>query len=517
MQKLKLNILLLAVFIFEYTNLSAQSWSSLTIGTNNTVYAMVADSANNLLYVGGKFTNAGGASVNYLASWNGISWQTLPGNFNARIYTLKVIDGALYAGGDFTTIDTLQVNHIAKFNGSTWSAFGNGVDGTVYTIEKHNDSIYIGGSFLNSGTTPVAKIANWNGTTWQQVGSGMDLKVRTLKSYAGNLYAGGAFTSPASRIAYWNGSSWNSMSTGMDYDVYDIEIYNGDIIACGWFSPSPAKYIARWSGSSWQPLGIGTNGRVTDILVYNGQLYATGVFTLAGGLTVGRFAQWNATNWSVVGGSGLVGGPTAEGSALAFYNGGIYVGGEFSTAGAVSAPNIARWGDVCTMPSASFTYAISSDTVFFFNTPGYTSYSWSFGDATYATYSNPSHIYNSQGTYYICLTVSDTCATVKFCDSLTIFPTTVSELSTMAVQCIIYPNPSLQNSPFSFRCYSIKPLTEIMIYDYLGNIIYRQSFNNLSSYIIQTIQPHLPQGVYNVVFQFSQKVITQRLIITANP
>lgn len=43
---------------------------------------------------------------------------------------------------------------------------------------------------------------------------------------------------------------------------------------------------------------------------------------------------------------------------------------------------------------------------------------WNFGDGTSSTASNPTHMYNSPGYYVVCQTVSDTCASNTFCDTI---------------------------------------------------------------------------------------------------
>src|SRR5579859_7119498 len=64
--------------------------------------------------------------------------------------------------------------------------------------------------------------------------------------------------------------------------------------------------------------------------------------------------------------------------------------------------------------SASFVhYPLSnnSDSIHFYptgNNPSNTHYYWSFGDGTYSDMFNPTHVYQSAGTYIACLGVVDT-------------------------------------------------------------------------------------------------------------
>ncbi|MGA1701651.1 MAG: hypothetical protein ACO4BY_11045 [Candidatus Nanopelagicales bacterium] len=70
---------------------------------NNTVYALVTDSAGNL-YAGGSFTTAGGAPANRVAKWNGTSWSALGTGMNNNVTALATDSaGNLYAGALFTT------------------------------------------------------------------------------------------------------------------------------------------------------------------------------------------------------------------------------------------------------------------------------------------------------------------------------------------------------------------------------------------------------------------------------
>src|SRR5262245_55484242 len=74
-------------------------------------------------------------------------------------------------------------------------------------------------------------------------------------------------------------------------------------------------------------------------------LFVGGSVTTAGGLVVNGLARWNGTAWSTVGGGVTGGGASVR--ALAVGNDGsgpaLFVGGSFTSAGAVAANNIAKW------------------------------------------------------------------------------------------------------------------------------------------------------------------------------
>ena len=89
---------------------------------NGTVYALAVDGSGNL-YAGGDFTNAGGASANRIAKWNGFSWSALGSGVDDVVEALAVDgSGDVYAGGRFATAGGVAANRIAKWDGSSWLA-----------------------------------------------------------------------------------------------------------------------------------------------------------------------------------------------------------------------------------------------------------------------------------------------------------------------------------------------------------------------------------------------------------
>ncbi|MCS7290653.1 MAG: hypothetical protein NZ699_16145 [Roseiflexus sp.] len=55
------------------------------------------------MYVGGKFTNAGGVpNTSRIARWDGAQWRPLGGGVNSTVYALAVSGSNVYVGGKFT-------------------------------------------------------------------------------------------------------------------------------------------------------------------------------------------------------------------------------------------------------------------------------------------------------------------------------------------------------------------------------------------------------------------------------
>lgn len=112
--------------------------------------------------------------------------------------------------------------------------------------------------------------------------------------------------------------------------------------------------VARWDGASWSGLAGGVAGGALpdafgDVLITfdDGQgggpaLYFGGSFSTAGGVSAKNIARWDGSSWSALG-AGL-GAYMLE--FAVFDDGGgpaLYAGGTFTTAGGASANHIARW------------------------------------------------------------------------------------------------------------------------------------------------------------------------------
>ncbi len=366
---------------------SAGAWTGLAGGANAAVSDLTIydDGSGRALYASGSFTRIGGVDANFIARWNGSVWSPLGTGTNIPITAMAVFDedGAgpnppgLYAACDFFVAGGLPVNRIARWNGALWTPLGElggGLAaGKVSALAVYDDgsgpALYVGGEFTHVNDLPISFLARWNGVAWSAVGTGLNGAVSALDVLdpgAGPaLFVRGLFTNaggaPANRIAKWNGA-WDGLGGGVagSASVLDLAVFDegfgpslfaaGDFTSIGGLS---ANRIARWDGIAWSPLGaFGLSGTARALTVFDDgsgpDLYVGGDFTEAGGLSARRIAQWSGTKWSVLGlGVNNVSAQAVSVRDLAVFNDGagaaLFVGGSFEQAGPFAGSNFARW------------------------------------------------------------------------------------------------------------------------------------------------------------------------------
>ncbi|HEX6886161.1 MAG TPA: HYR domain-containing protein [Planctomycetota bacterium] len=175
------------------------------------------------------------------------------------------------------------------------------------------------------------------------------------------LFVAGSFTiagtTNVARIAKWDGSGW-SAAVGQLYDgaVHALVVHDDGsgpaLYAGGAFESAlpplflVANRIARWNGSNWSSLGSGMNDTVYALASHDEGgtpvLYAGGEFTTAGGVSASRIARWDGSSWTALG-SGM---DDAVHALVSYDDGGgsaLYAGGDFTTAGGVAVSRIAQW------------------------------------------------------------------------------------------------------------------------------------------------------------------------------
>jgi cysteine-rich repeat protein len=335
------------------------SWSGLGGGVDNIVFAIAIAGSN--VYAGGVFRHAGGVSTERVAKWDGSSWSALglgvgTGGANENVSGIAVSGSDVYVGGQFSEAGGATARHIAKWDGSSWSSMGGGVGGGsaegVLTVAVSGSDVYVGGYFRTLTGGVADYIAKWDGSSWSPLGSGTNSSVNALAVNGGDLYAGGQFTEAggvfANNVAKWDGSSWSALGGGVASSsccavapVEALAVSGSDLYMVGSLSGG----ISKWDGSSWSGQGSGLSdieyGRA--VAVSGGNVYAGGSFLTAGGNSARYLAAWDGSAWASLGETSGLGVRGTRVSAFALMGSDVIVAGAFTEVGGVALNNIARW------------------------------------------------------------------------------------------------------------------------------------------------------------------------------
>ncbi|HET9499207.1 MAG TPA: hypothetical protein VFO98_03000 [Marmoricola sp.] len=289
-----------------------------------------------------------------------------------------VEDGSnLYVGGTFHTVAGQPFDaqpYLARWDGLRWHQLGAGVNGSVTALAVDaQHRLYVAGEFTSAGGAPAAHLAMWDGA-WHPLGAGVNGPVAALLADGTDVYVGGSFTSAGGvavdSLARWSATQGSFSNVGggvltcffcggagspgqvnalaksgsVLYVAGNFNRVNRNAPADGYAS------VAGWNGSSWTNLagGVSTQygeGTVSALAADGATLYAGGDFTTAGSVSAKHLARWTGTVWSAVGTGAGVGAVGSIGAvhALEVVDGGLYVGGTFDTVDGAAIDNLALW------------------------------------------------------------------------------------------------------------------------------------------------------------------------------
>ncbi|MCH8822292.1 MAG: hypothetical protein IH984_02175 [Planctomycetes bacterium] len=375
-----------------------EEWSAVGDGTNGTVRGAMTvfdDGTGQALYVGGSFTEAGGAEALHVAKWNGLEWSPVGGGTDDAVNNLAVFDAgsgegpALYATGIFLHAGGVSAQTIARWDGKEWSQLGGGINGLPQTLGVFEDinsgpGLFVGGLVWHAGMIDVAGIAKWDGAHWLPAGGGglvgsigaIGLTFVTVEQgYAlePGLYLGGQFFIAggvwAPRVARLNQGEWSPVGEEIGESdgwwvraltLFDDGLGSGLTLYAGglWLEPDGppgVQGIAKWDGKTWSELGLGVDQEVYAMAVFDDGLgsgpllYVTGEFLSAGGEPVPGIATWNGVQWVPFVGGGandLISGLTVWDDGLGD-GPALYANGGFTMMDSgLQANHVAKWDGV---------------------------------------------------------------------------------------------------------------------------------------------------------------------------
>jgi trimeric autotransporter adhesin len=338
-----------------------------------------------------------------LANWNGGP---------AYVQCLGTYQGNLIAGGFISYAGDgtryVPAERISRWDGVSWEPMASPYSGYTipYAFLSHADTLYAAGLFQDPGALTLVPVVRWESDHWTPLDT-LFATGACLSWYQGHLVVGtnsDYFGATRSGVYEWTGSQWRNLGevSGVQYGgITALTVYNGQLVAAGGFRSIggvPADGIASWDGVSWRALGdtphSGYFGGV-QLASYGGLLYAGGGFFLPG--RNAPLVAWDGTSWSVIDGiSGVIrvmavvgarlvvggdlrlgdspervtlaalvshhwrslgSGVNGEVTSLLEYNGALYVGGGFSSAGGKGSYGIARWNEFNSAPPVPLSLA----------------------------------------------------------------------------------------------------------------------------------------------------------------
>ncbi len=339
---------------------------------NGAVHAMVKDTANGLLYLGGEFTtvtNPGNPIINHaeVNKATGVP-AVFPIQTNGIINTI-ISDGnsGWYIGGDFTEVGGVNCSGIAHVlsNGTTANTFiDKGVDGVVNTLLLDND-LYVGGNFSrygdvkhhyavvdavqgdfieNSPVPPNTAFPETNGeiTAVEPDGNGGWYVAGRFSEIGGFVRIGLAHIK--------NDGTVGNLNVAVHGDVNDMKLTSIGLYLAGSFTtgsftngnPNLNSNLAliELNGSGtlngWNP---SPNGAVHDVEIAGNTIYVCGDFSQIGGVVRNGLAALNtsgaALSWNPGDSNSDYFDIEIDGYGL------IWVGGFFQSIAGIVSPNLA--------------------------------------------------------------------------------------------------------------------------------------------------------------------------------
>jgi hypothetical protein len=385
---------------------NGSAWSALGQGVSSSegqittggIVNAVAAHASGQVFIGGLFTEAGGKPAHNLAMWDGATWSALGSGANDVVDALSIRGDEIFVGGRFTQVGNISANHIASWNRTTgtWSALGSGINGRVYALAVGPDgTLYAGGEFTAAGSVDAYHVAAWNPATrtWAKLGTAITTiigDVLTLVPDAEGVFIGGSIGDvkvgssfvTVNGLFYWNRATDQAfrMGTGVTsqgsfgarrgiVQAMALSDDESTLYVGGEFDKAgtvAANGIARFDFDSgrWAALGNSVGGvtvpQVQAITGVGSDVYIGGLFTVAGAAQANNIARWDtqSQSWAALGsGVGLKYDFSTGVAALDIGRDGLYVGGNFITAGGHPASAFARWGAPLP-PTLRINYAI---------------------------------------------------------------------------------------------------------------------------------------------------------------
>jgi beta-propeller uncharacterized protein DUF5122 len=324
------------------------------------VNAVAADGTGGF-YIGGSFSQVGGAARNGLAHI--LSDGSVDPSFNpdpnGTVLALAVSGSTVYAGGRFDQIGGASRNRIAALDATTGAAtdWNPNASGTVDAIAVSGSVVYVAGGFESVGGQTRHGLAALDATTGTATGwnpPNVSGSVDAIAVSGSVVYVAGSFDRFGGAIVNWTRNNiaaldattgaptgWNPRPNG--YEVTTLAISGPTVFAGGVFTHIGGKQrkniaaldAATGSATSWKQ---NADDVVSTIAVSGSTVYAGGDFTHIEGQARGHLAAFDRTSGAV---SSWNPNANDEVGALAVSGGTVYAGGSFTSIGGKTRMHVA--------------------------------------------------------------------------------------------------------------------------------------------------------------------------------
>jgi hypothetical protein len=203
--------------------------------------------AGNTVYIGGSFTNVGGAARSSIAALSAASAQVQPFNpgLNKRVRALAASSSTLYVGGEFTKVGATSRGKLAAFSLAT-GALSSGwapkaANGKVNTLALSTDGgrVYVGGTFttLNGqGAYPyLGAVDPANGKTDAGFVPNSQFPVLNLVADSRGVYVGQAGSGGHLLLLHQDGTLMRPVYQ-LDGDVQAVAVDGDSVFGGGHFT-----------------------------------------------------------------------------------------------------------------------------------------------------------------------------------------------------------------------------------------------------------------------------------------
>ncbi|MBI2723111.1 MAG: T9SS type A sorting domain-containing protein [Bacteroidetes bacterium] len=407
--------ILLILMSFWLLKSSSQNplWAQLTPSApvSGDMTSMFVDSANNILYIGGRFEYLGGKKCRGAARWNGTAWDSMGigfdrdnmANFSNDVKKIIKYKNKIYYFGTFIQAGPFNTTGMAVWNGTSWDSTGAFPNGGVNDADVYKDTLYIGGDFTKIGAMTCSSVAKYDGTNWYNTLS-FPYGAFGIRAFKNKIYIiGPYYTNGYSLTAEWNyltgwkpslGVQGNTAKTLNGLERIDTLLY-----FYGRFTHLSTMYspcIAGYSGT--QLYGVGDGGGVNNyptihnVKYINNKAYLLGIFESMGGMTIPGI---NLGVAELTGSQYCIYGQNIDNvvSDMVGYNNELIISGSFWKVNNDSIKKIAKWiGGNYTYSCSTFTplvsgiqdYNTNSNNISLYPNPNNGIFTLSFKDVSYS-------------------------------------------------------------------------------------------------------------------------------------